>query len=130
MVRRAAWTSGFDESMGVAEDVDLVWRTAADGWRVRYEPQAVVRHDHRTDVRNWLARKAFYGTGAALLAERHGDAVAPMVVSPWTVALAGSPSRAALMVRPRRAWRCMPGPPPASRGGSGAAGAPWSPLPR
>ena len=90
MVRRAAWTSGFDESMAVAEDVDLVWRTAAEGWRVRYEPQAVVRHDHRTDVRNWLARKAFYGTGAALLAERHGDAVAPMVVSPWTVALAGS----------------------------------------
>ena len=90
MVRRAAWTAGFDESMRVAEDVDLVWRTVADGWRVRYEPQAVVRHEHRTDVRNWLGRKAFYGTGAALLAERHGDAVAPMVLSPWTAALAGT----------------------------------------
>jgi len=90
MVRRAAWTAGFDESMRVAEDVDLVWRTVADGWRVRYEPQAVVRHEHRTDVRNWLGRKAFYGTGAALLAERHGDAVAPMVLTPWTAALAGT----------------------------------------
>ena len=86
----AAWTAGFDESMRVAEDVDLVWRTVADGWRVRYEPQAVVRHEHRTDVRNWLGRKAFYGTGAALLAERHGDAVAPMVLTPWTAALAGT----------------------------------------
>ena len=42
------------------------------GWRVRYEPAAAVRHDHRTTLGPWLRRKAFYGTGAALLAERHG----------------------------------------------------------
>ena len=35
--------AGFDESMRVAEDVDLVWRLAAAGWRIRYEPRAVVR---------------------------------------------------------------------------------------
>ena len=40
--------AGFDERMHVAEDVDLVWRLHAAGWRVRYEPAAAVRHDHRT----------------------------------------------------------------------------------
>jgi mycofactocin system glycosyltransferase len=46
LVRRAALGDGFDESMRVAEDVDLVWRLSAAGWRVRYEPRAVVEHEH------------------------------------------------------------------------------------
>lgn len=88
LVRRAAWGTGFDESLEVGEDVDLVWRTHETGWRLRYDPAAVVRHEHRTDVSNWLRRKAFYGTSADLLAARHGDAVAPMVLTPWTAAFA------------------------------------------
>ena len=87
MVRCAAMPEGFAEELQVAEDVDAVWRMCASGWRVRYEPAAVVRHDHRTDPTAWFARRMFYGTGAALLAERHGSAVAPMVLSPWTAAL-------------------------------------------
>ncbi len=87
MVRCAAMPEGFDAELQVAEDVDAVWRMCASGWRVRYEPAAVVRHDHRTDPSAWFARRMFYGTGAALLAERHGSAVAPMVLSPWTAAL-------------------------------------------
>lgn len=87
MVRSAAVRDGFDTGMRVAEDVDLVWRVQRAGWRVRYEPAALVRHEHRTRLGPWLARKCFYGTGAALLAERHGRAVAPMVLSPWTAAL-------------------------------------------
>lgn len=86
--RVAAFGDGFDETMQVAEDVDLVWRVIADGWLVRYEPAAVVAHEHRVTARGWLARKAFYGTGAAPLALRHGAAVAPVVASPWTVAIA------------------------------------------
>ncbi|PZA18839.1 mycofactocin biosynthesis glycosyltransferase MftF, partial [Modestobacter versicolor] len=72
LARRAALGDGFDESMQVAEDVDLVWRLAAAGWRVRYEPTARVAHDHRVAPADWLRRRAFYGTGAALLAQRHG----------------------------------------------------------
>lgn len=87
MVRCAAMPGGFEEGMRVAEDVDAVWRMCASGWRVRYEPAAVVRHDHRTTPTAWWGRRMFYGTGAALLAERHGSAVAPMVLSPWTAAL-------------------------------------------
>jgi mycofactocin system glycosyltransferase len=87
LARRAALGAGFDESMQVAEDVDLVWRLAAAGWRVRYEPAAEVAHDHPARLLPWLRRRAFYGTGAALLAARHGSAVAPVVVSPWSAAV-------------------------------------------
>jgi cellulose synthase/poly-beta-1,6-N-acetylglucosamine synthase-like glycosyltransferase len=80
--------------MHVAEDVDLVWRLAGAGWRVRYEPGAEVAHEHPGTTGDWLRRRAFYGTGAALLAARHGSAVAPLVISPetalaWGLALSG-----------------------------------------
>ncbi len=89
LVRRSALAEAgsFDEQMQVAEDVDLVWRLHDAGWRVRYEPSAVVRHDHRTTLGPWLRRKAYYGTGAAPLAKRHGSDVAPLVLTPWTAAL-------------------------------------------
>ncbi|SCX43796.1 mycofactocin system glycosyltransferase [Klenkia marina] len=89
LVRRAALGAGFDESMQVAEDVDLVWRLAAAGWRVRYDPAAQVAHEHPARTTDWLRRRSFYGTGAALLAQRHGSAVAPVVMSPWSAAAWG-----------------------------------------
>ncbi|MDQ1484191.1 MAG: mycofactocin glycosyltransferase [Actinomycetota bacterium] len=84
VARVAAIPGGFDEDLSVAEDVDLVWRTLAAGWRVRYEPAGQVAHEHRVDAGEWLSRKAFYGTGAALLAQRHPGALAPAVMAPWT----------------------------------------------
>ena len=94
LVRRVALGDGFDETMRVAEDVDLVWRLTGAGWRVRYEPTAQVAHEHLVRVGDWLRRRAFYGTGAALLAARHGSAVAPVVLAPesalaWILAIAG-----------------------------------------
>jgi mycofactocin system glycosyltransferase len=89
LARRDALGAGFDESMRVAEDVDLVWRLVGAGWRVRYEPAAEVAHEHRGEPGEWLGRRAFYGTGAALLAQRHGSAVAPVVISPWSAAAWG-----------------------------------------
>lgn len=86
VVRRAAIGDGFDERMHVAEDVDLCWRLHGDGWRLRYEPAAVVAHEHRTSLRGWLGRKAFYGQGAAPLARRHPGQVAPLVLAPWSAA--------------------------------------------
>ncbi|AZG48314.1 mycofactocin biosynthesis glycosyltransferase MftF [Gordonia insulae] len=80
LVRRTAF-GGFDESLRVAEDVDLCWRTHKSGWRVRYDPVAHVSHDHRTDVRSVLDRRRYYGTGASYLADRHGGFAAPVVMS-------------------------------------------------
>lgn len=81
---------GFTDGMRVAEDVDLVWRLAAEGWQVRYEPAATAWHDHRVRLTAWLCRKAYYGTGAHALAQRHGTVVAPAVLAPWSVAVAGA----------------------------------------
>jgi hypothetical protein len=75
--------------MNVGEDVDLVWRLAGEGWLVRYDPAATVRHEHRSSTKAWAARKAFYGTGADLLAARHGRNVAPVLSPLSTMVVAG-----------------------------------------
>jgi mycofactocin glycosyltransferase len=91
VVRRSALDAvgGFDEVLAVGEDVDLVWRLVAAGWTVRYEPRATVRHPMRPTGAAWLGQRYRYGTSAAALARRHGSAVAPAVVSPWTAAAWG-----------------------------------------
>ncbi|VXA95384.1 mycofactocin biosynthesis glycosyltransferase MftF [Nocardioides sp. AX2bis] len=88
LARVGALGGGFAEELRSGEDVDLVWRLVAGGWRVRYEPAARVRHDHRAGPAAWLRRKAFYGGSAADLARRHGDAVAPVVLTPWAAVTA------------------------------------------
>lgn len=87
MVARAeAVGTGFAPQLRVAEDVDLVLRMYAEGWRMRYDPAISVGHEHRTALLPWLTRKAFYGTGAAPLAVRHPGQVPPMRLAPWTAA--------------------------------------------
>jgi mycofactocin system glycosyltransferase len=76
---------GFDETMQSGEDVDLCWRFVEAGARLRYEPIALVAHDHRTDLREWFSRKAFYGTSAAPLTVRHPGKTAPLVISGWSL---------------------------------------------
>lgn len=85
--RRAAVSAigGFDESLLSGEDVDLCWRLVESGARLRYEPIALVAHDHRTMLWDWVLRKAFYGGSAAPLAARHPDKMAPLVISGWTL---------------------------------------------
>ena len=51
VVRKDAAGAGFAEDMQVGEDVDFVWRLAAAGWRVRYEPAATMGHQHRVRLR-------------------------------------------------------------------------------
>lgn len=76
---------GFDETLHSGEDVDLCWRLVEAGARLRYEPIARVAHNHRTDLRDWIARKAFYGGSAAPLSIRHPDKTAPLVISGWAL---------------------------------------------
>lgn len=123
--RVSALGDGFDPRMRVGEDVDLVWRLAEAGRRVRYDPAVFAHHDTRAVVRDWLARKAFYGSGSAALASRHGSRVAPAVLSP-SYAIAGAallsghrlaaPLAAVALFRGRRALtRVLPEGPAASR---------------
>ena len=82
LVRVDSLGAGFEPGRRVGEDVDLVWRLIAAGRQVRYDPSYVALHDSRATWSTWLGRKAFYGSGGAWLAQRHGDWMAPAVLSP------------------------------------------------
>lgn len=82
--RSAVGTAPFDERLRYGEDVDLIWRLHDAGWRVRYDPRTVVRHDEPARWTAWLVRRYRYGTSAALLAQRHGRRLVPLVLPPWT----------------------------------------------
>lgn len=85
--RRAAVLEigGFDESLSAGEDVDLCWRLVEAGFRLRYEPIALVAHEHRTRLREWAMRRAFYGSSAAPLSVRHADKTAPLIIPLWSL---------------------------------------------
>lgn len=94
---------GFDESLRVGEDVDLVWRAAEAGRRVRYEPAAVVRHEARGDLRSWVRQRVSYGSSAASLDARHPGDAAPARLSwesaaAWASCVAGAPLVGAAVV--------------------------------
>lgn len=102
VVRASAAGSGFAAGLLVGEDVDFVWRLSGAGWRVRYEPAAVMGHAHRVTFRAWFSRRADYGTSAAALEQLHPGAVRPLYASWWTVgawaaALSGRPATAAAL---------------------------------
>ncbi len=72
----------------------------ATGAALRYEPAAIVGHQPRPTLVDWLAQRVAYGTSAAPLARRHPGALAPVRVSGWSalawaLAAAGSPLPAA-----------------------------------
>lgn len=107
VVRRAALVPGagsgsvFDPALRWGEDVDLVWRLHAAGWRIRYDPAVRVSHHEPAGWAALLGRRFRYGTSAAPLALRHPGQVPPLVLHPWpalTVAglLAGRPAVAGL----------------------------------
>ena len=84
---------GFDPTLDVGEDVDLVWRLDERGGRCRFEPSSTVVHHHRDTLGAMLRRRVQYGSSAALLDERHPGAVAPVRVAPsdaLVIAAAGS----------------------------------------
>jgi hypothetical protein len=73
-----------------------VWRLVEFGARVRYDPTVQARHDARPTLCGWLGRKVYYGSGGAALAARHGNKLAPAVLTP-TYAFAA----AAILLRRR-----------------------------
>ena len=75
---------GFDDSLRLGEDVDLVWRLARAGHRCRYEPASVVQHQPRPTFAALLRQRFGYGHSAALLAKRHPGALAPVRMSGWS----------------------------------------------
>ncbi|MGH2892144.1 MAG: mycofactocin biosynthesis glycosyltransferase MftF, partial [Solirubrobacteraceae bacterium] len=98
--RRGAIGDGFDASLRVGEDVDLVWRLSRAGWRVRYASEVDIWHDHRVGLRDFTSDRWRYARSLGPLSRRHPGAapalrVSPGLAVPWALALAGRP-RAAL----------------------------------
>lgn len=75
---------GFDPELRFGEDVDLVWRLDAAGWRCRYEPAVEVVHLPRPDWGAWVRQRIGYGSSAAPLARRHPGALAPVRTNGWS----------------------------------------------
>src|SRR4051794_29681162 len=85
LFRRTAWdqVGGFDERQWMyAEDLDLGWRLREAGWATRYEPGAVVDHDHAAATTQLWGRelaphwqRSTYGC----IARRRGSAYARAV---------------------------------------------------
>lgn len=75
---------GFDESMRVGEDVDLLWRLIASGQRARHEPATVVLHRPRSSFGALLRQRQGYGRSAAPLARQHPGSLAPVRMSAWS----------------------------------------------
>jgi mycofactocin system glycosyltransferase len=100
VVRRAALddVGAFDETLRVGEDVDLVWRLAAAGWRIRYDPSVHVMHREPATWPQLLSRRYRYGTSAGPLARRHPEAISPLVLHPWpTITVAAALARRPLV---------------------------------
>lgn len=70
--------NGFDESIRMGEDVDLVWRLIENGISCRYVPSIECPHTPRSSMRKMLKQRYDYGTSAALLDRRHPRAASPL----------------------------------------------------
>jgi mycofactocin system glycosyltransferase len=88
LARRAALADvgGFSEDMHFGEDLDLVFRLAAAGSVVRYEPSAVATHLPRTRLKPWMRQRYSYGTTDAPLLSRHPGSMTALTASAWSAA--------------------------------------------
>jgi hypothetical protein len=88
----------FEPALRYGEDVDLIWRLDAAGWRVRYDPAVEVGHLEPGTWWERIVKRFRYGTSAAPLSRRHPGAVPPMVIGPWpAIAVAGAVARQPLL---------------------------------
>lgn len=83
-----AEVGGFDPGLRYGEDVDLVWRLGRSG-DIRYLPNVSVTHPPRQTITKLIKQRHGYGSAAAPLAARHGAAVAPCSLSPWSALVTG-----------------------------------------
>lgn len=69
---------GFDRALLSGEDADLSWRIQAlTGGRIELVQDALVYHDHRSDIRGLLRQSATNAAATAWLAAKWGDAFPP-----------------------------------------------------
>jgi len=100
---------GWDERLGAGsaggagEDVDFLYRLMRAGGRIRYEPEALIRHERQSADRRKATRMSYgLGVGACCgLHLRGGDAGGARMLAQWTRLRTGMAGRALL----RGEWR-------------------------
>ena len=80
--RRPARRAASTRPCGSARTSTWSGASIAAGTACATTRRSTASHDVRPTVRGWLGRKFVYGTGGAALAARHGDKLAPAVLSP------------------------------------------------
>lgn len=86
LVRAEAYrrSGGFNPDLPNGEDVDLTRRIVAAGYRLRYEPSLVARHDHRRDTFAAMLRYFWRnGNAARYFFAAHGGACPFSVKTVW-----------------------------------------------
>jgi len=66
---------GFDESMRLAQDAELAYRTRKAGYRLRFEPRSKVGHFHPRRLARYLRTQARQGYYRVLLYRLHPDRI-------------------------------------------------------
>ena len=69
---------GFDSSMRLGEDVDLMWRLVESGHTVRYDTSVVCHHIPRSTLGAFLRQRWGYGRSAASLDKKHKFTTSPL----------------------------------------------------
>lgn len=73
---------GFDESLKVTEDPELMHRLLAAGWRIRYRRAAGVRHVHRDSLRAYYRQQRNYAFWQARVNRKHPAMRSPKQLLP------------------------------------------------
>jgi GT2 family glycosyltransferase len=75
LVRRVALeqVGGYTEGIRAAEDTDFSWRLQEVGWKLAFNPDAVVGHAYRRTLRELGRQWRGYAAGARWLSERYPD---------------------------------------------------------
>jgi glycosyltransferase involved in cell wall biosynthesis len=67
--------NGFDETIAYVEDQELSFRLAAQGYRMLFQPTAVVAHRHSASLRQYARKKFWIGYWKARFIRRYPDRV-------------------------------------------------------
>lgn len=63
---------GFDPCFHVAEDIELLYRAVKAGFKIVYNPKAIVFHMQRDSIRSSAVQSFWYGRGRRQFDEKHG----------------------------------------------------------
>ena len=73
----------FDEKQGnISEDVDMSHRLRGNGYKLIFEPKAVISHRWREDIWGWMRNMEVYGKGRTWLMKKDPSHIKPQFAAP------------------------------------------------